>query len=205
MVAPADMPTPRGAADPAALWQSQPTPPFRLSPAAVAAAEREHARLRRAVGAKSAVMAVALVVALGYAVAFDLWFVRLFCLAAAAGYAHVLYNLRRARQDDADGVAAERAGAGLAAPSLAHYRAALARERDRLTGPRLWLPFAVAVPAMLVLLLGMARMAPGLRPALWLILGAFAVAMPLALVVGRRRARWLQARIDDLDALTRGA
>lgn len=205
MSAPSDTPAPRRAPDPAALWQSQPTPAFRLSPAALATAEREHARLRRAVGAKSATMAVAIVVALAYAVAIDLWLVRLGCLAAAAAYAQVLYNLRRARRDDADGAAAERAGAGLAAPSVVHYRAAIARERDRLTGPRLWLPFAVAVPAMLLLLLGMARMAPGLRPVLWLILGAFAVAMPLALVVGRRRARWLQARIDDLDALTGGA
>ena len=204
MVAPTDIPAPRGTADPATLWQSQPTPAFRLSRAALAAADREHARLRRAVGAKAAVMVFFLLLAVWFAATVDVLLIRLGCLAAAAGYARVLYTLLRTRRLDAAGAAAERAGAGIAAPSLVHYRAALVRERDRLSGGRLWLPFAVGVPGFLLLLLGVAQQVPALRPYVWLELAAGAVALSLALVVGRRRGRQFQARIDDLDALTGG-
>lgn len=193
------------AAGVASLWQAQPTPAFRLSPAALAAAEREHARLRRAVGAKSAAMVVALAATVWSVATIDVPLIRLGSLAAAAAYARVLYTLQRTRGLDEAGAAAERAGAGLASPSLVHYRAALMRERDRLTGGRLWWPFAVGVPGCLLGLLGIAQRVPTLRPYVWLELAVFAVAMPLALVVGRRRARRFQARIDDLDALTGGA
>jgi hypothetical protein len=86
-----------------------------------------------------------------------------------------------------------------------HYRAELVRERERLAGRRMWVPFALAVPGGLLLLLGIAREYPPLRPYVWWELVAFAVAIPLALVFGRRRARRFQARIDDLDALAHGS
>ena len=192
------------AADPVALWQSQPALAFRLSHAALAAAEHEHARLRRAVTVKSAIMLVFLVIALFCVVTMDVPLIRIGSLAAAVAYARVLYTLQRTRRSDAGGAAAEREGACLVAPSLVHYRAALERERDRLTGRRLWLPFAVAVPGGLVGMLGIAQARPALQRYVWLEMAVFAVAMPLALMVGRHDARRFQARIDDLDALTGG-
>ena len=154
-------------ADPVALWKSQPTTAFRLSPAALAAAEHEHARLRRGVTAKSAAMLIFLVLALYCVVTIDVPLVRVGSLLAAVAYGRVLYTLRRTRSDDADAAAAEREGAGLAAPSLVHYRAALVRERDRLTGRRLWLPFAVGIPAGLVGMLGIAQARPALHRYVW--------------------------------------
>lgn len=185
--------------DPVTLWKSQPTIAFRLSPVALAAAEHEHARLRRGVTAKSAVMLIFLVLALYCVVTVDVPLVRIGSLAAAVAYGRVLYTLRRARSGDADAAAAEREGAGLAAPSLVHYRAALVRERDRLTGRRLWLPFAVAGPAGIVGMLGIAQARPALQRYVWVELAVFAVALPLALLHGRHQGRRFQARIDDLD------
>ncbi len=89
--------------------------------------------------------------------------------------------------------------------TVSHPRAALVCERNRLTGRRLWLPFAVGVPAGLVVMIGIAQARPALQRYVWLEIVMFAVAMPLALLVGHRRARRTQARIDDLDALTGGS
>jgi hypothetical protein len=194
-------PEPTGS-DPVALWKSQPTTAFRLSPAAIAAAEHEHARLRYGVTAKSAVMLIFLVLALYCVVTVDVSLIRVGSLAAAVAYGHVLYSLQRTRRGDVDAAAAEREGAGLAAPSLVHYRAALVRERDRLTGRRLWLPFAVAGPAGVVGMLGIAQARPVLQRYVWVELALFAMAMPLALLYGRHQGRQFETRIDDLDALT---
>jgi len=191
-------------ADPVALWKSQPTTAFRLSPAALAAAEHEHARLRRGVTAKSAVMLIFLVLALYCVVTIDVPLIRVGSLLAAVAYGRVLYTLRRTRSGDADAAEAEREGAGLAAPSLVHYRAALVRERDRLTGRRLWLPFAIGIPAGLVGMLGIAQARPALHRYVWVELALFTMAMPLALLYGRNQGRRFQARIDDVDALTGG-
>ena len=190
------------AADPVALWQGQRAPAFRLSPAALAAAEHEHARLRRRVTTKSAIMLFFLVLALYLVVTADILLARIGCMAAAAAYGRVLYTLQRTRRGDADDAAAEREGAGLAAPAFVHYRAALVRERDRLSGRRLWLPFAIAVPGVLVLLLGTAQARPALQRYLALEAALIVATMPVALLVGRRRARHLQLRIDELDALS---
>jgi hypothetical protein len=191
-------------ADPVALWQSQPATAFRLSPAALAAAEHAHARLRRGVNVKSAFMLFFLVLALYAAVTIDIILIRIGSLAAAVAYGRVLYRLRRTRRADADAAAAEREGAGLAAPSLVHYRAALVRERERLTGRRLWLPFAIGIPAALIGMLGIAQARPELQRYVWVELAVFLVAMPLALLYGRQQGRGLQVRIDELDVLTGG-
>lgn len=192
------------AGDPVALWQGQPATAFRLSPTAIATAEHEHARLRHGVTAKSVVMLLFLVLALYCVVTIDVPLVRIGSLLAALAYGHVLYTLQRTRRGDVESEADEREGAGLAAPSLVHYRAALVRERERLTGRRLWLPFAAAIPAGVVGMLGIAQARPALERYVWVELALFAVAMPLALVYGRSQGRRFQARIDDLDALTGG-
>ena len=188
--------------DVVALWKGQPTSTYRLTPVAIATAEHEHARLRRGVNAKSATMLFFLVLALYCVVTSDVPLIRIGSLAMALAYGRVLYTLRRARSGDADAAAAEREHAGLVAPSLVHYRASLVRERDRLSGRRLWLPFAVAIPAGLGGMFGIAQARPALQPWIWVEILIFVSAMPLALLYGRHQGQRFQSRVEDLDALT---
>jgi hypothetical protein len=180
------------AAEAMALWQGQPVPAFRLSPAALADADRAHVRLRRRVVAQSAVMVVGIVATLWFAVNVDVLLIRIGSLAAAVGFGLRLGLLQRRRRSAAEDAAVERAS--FAAPSLVYYRAALVRECDQYTGRRLWLPFAISVPAALLLMLGIVQAVPALERYVWIELAMFSVAM-----------QRLQARIDDLDALTRSS
>jgi hypothetical protein len=132
----------------------------------------------------------------------DQMVLRLGALAFAVAYGRVLYTLQRTRRGDDESIAAERAGAGLAAPLLVHYRAALVRERDRLSGRRLWVPFAIGIPAGFAVMILLARTHPALERYLAIELTLFATAMPLALLYGRWQGRRYQAHIDLLDAFT---
>ncbi len=186
--------------DPVTLWQTQPTAAFRLTPTALATAEHEYARLRSGVAIKSTFMLLGIVLALYKAVTVHETLLRLAALGFVAAYGYVLYTLQRTRRGDAEGGSAERAGVGLAAPLLAHYRAALVRERDRLSWQRLWLPFAIAIPAGLVVMISLARVQPALGQYLVLELALFVIAMPLALLYGLKQGRRYQSHIDLLDA-----
>lgn len=188
--------------DPVTLWQTQPTTAFRLTPTALATAEHEYTRLRYGVAIKSTFMLLGIVFALYKAVTVHEMLLRLAALAFVVAYGRVLYTLQRTRRGDAEGVAAERAGVGLAAPLLAHYRAALVRERDRLSWQRLWVPFAIAIPAGLVVMISLARAQPALGRFLVLELALFVTAMPLALLYGLTQGRRYQSHIDLLDAFT---
>lgn len=198
---PAAAPEPNST-DPVRLWQNQPTPAYRLSPTAIATAEYEHTRLRAGVAIKSAFMLIGLMLAVYKAVTVDQTLLRLGAVVFAIAYGRVLYTLQRARRGDSGTIAAERAGAGLAAPLLVHYRAALVRERDRLSGRRLWLPFAISIPAGFAVMILLARTQPVLERYLAIELTLFATAMPLALLYGRWQGRRYQAHIDLLDAFT---
>ena len=189
--------------DPGEIWRNQPTTSFRLSPTAIADAEHAHARLRRGVLAKSFAMLSGMALALYKMATVDEIFLRLAALGFVVVYGYVLYNLLRTRSGDASASAAEHDGVGLFAPSLVHYRAALVRERDRLSGRRLWVPFAIATPVALVVMFALARGHPVLQRYLWLEITVFAVAMPLALWYGRQQGRQFQLRIDDLDRFVR--
>jgi hypothetical protein len=114
----------------------------------------------------------------------------------------VLYTLQRTRRGDTEAIAAERAGMGLAAPLLVHYRAALVRERDRLSGRRFWVPFAISIPAGVAVMITLARTQPVHERYLAIELTLFATAMPLALLYGRWQGRRYQTHIDLLDAFT---
>ncbi len=186
--------------DPVKLWQSQPTTAYRLSSTALATAQYEHTRLRAGVAIKSAFMLLGLVFALYKAVTVDQTLLRLGALALAVAYGRVLYTLQHTRRGDADTITAEQAGAGIAAPLLVHYRSALVRERDRLSGRRLWVPFAIGMPAGFVLMIALARAHPALERYLAIELTLFTAAMPLALLYGRWQGRRYQAQLDLLDA-----
>lgn len=185
------------------IWRNQPTTSFRLSPTAIADAEHAHARVRRGVLAKSFAMLSGMALALYKMATVDEIFLRLAALGFVVLYGYVLFNLLRTRSGDATASDAERDGVGLLAPSLVHYRAALVRERDRLSGRRLWVPFAMAIPVALVVMFVLARAHPVLQRYLWIELTIFAVSMPLALWYGRRQGRQFQQRIDDLDRFIR--
>lgn len=200
-----DRPDTRAAANSDAattLWQNQPTAAFRLSSTAITAAEHEYARVRYGVAIKSVFMLLGVVMALYKAATVDGMILRFAALLFAAAYAQVLYLLHRTRRGDAESIAAERSGVGLAAPSLVHYRATLVRERDRLSGRRLWVPFAITIPTAFVVMISLARAHPALERYLPLELTLFAFAMPLALLYGRWQGRRFQAHIDLIDAFT---
>ncbi|WP_309670462.1 hypothetical protein [Gemmatimonas sp.] len=184
------------------LWQNQSIPAYRLSPTALATVEYEHTRLRVGVTIKSAVMLLGLVFAVYKAVTVDQALLRLGAVAFAIAFGRVLYTLQRTRRGDTETIAADRAGAGLAAPLLVHYRAALVRERDRLSGRRLWMPFAISIPAGFAVMIILARTQPVLERYLAIELTVFSTAMPLALLYGRWQGRRYQAHIDLLDAFT---
>ncbi len=125
-------------------------------------------------------MLVFLVLASYKVVTVDAPILRIGALTMATAFGCVLYTLPRTRTGDADAAAADRAGAGLAAPALVHYRAALMRERDRLTGRRLWLPFALGISAGLAVMFRLAQARPALEQYLWIEWALFGTAMPLA-------------------------
>jgi hypothetical protein len=86
-------------------------------------------------------------------------------------------------------------------PSLMAYRDALLYRLEEDRGLRMWLRFAIGVPAAALLLYGMARVAPALRTiiAIEAVVVFAALAMTVAHVV--RRVRRYQAELDALDAL----
>ena len=191
------MPVEHTADDARALWQSQPTDDFRMSPAALhAMVARAHRRLRWMTVAMYAIAPLYIALSAAGLVAFRDPFMRVGLVGFLLTFVQILVVMWRTRRD--------REAARLTPdphPAVVFYRADLARHRDLNRGPQLWVRFGLVIPAGCVFFYGFARAYPRLAWFIHVEWAAFLVGMTVALVVAHRRARRYQRQLDELDAL----
>jgi hypothetical protein len=180
------MPTERDSDDVLALWQSQATAGFRMTPDDIRRRiEQMEKNRRRTVIDVYLVFAVISIVFILFAAVLPNLLLTTGAALTVLGFGFLTYLVRKSFPP-AD-----------ASPSIDHYRMLLERQRDFFRRG-LWLRLLAITPGPLLFSLGLAAASPKAAPIVWFQIATSVVVLIAAFPINRRAAAKLQQKIDEL-------